>query len=61
VTKADAFLNDGSVTAGGVTATGVNYTGPGTYTLSASQRAVAETLKNALDRYNNNKKGCLNP
>jgi hypothetical protein len=62
VTKADAFLSGGTVTAGGVTATGVTYTGPsGTYTLSASQRAVAETLKNALDKYNNNKKGCLNP
>jgi hypothetical protein len=62
VTKAEEFLSGGTVTVGGVTATGVNYTGPsGTYTLSASQRAVAETLKNALDRYNNNKKGCLNP
>jgi hypothetical protein len=62
VTKAVAFLSGGTVTVGGVTATGVTYTGPsGTYTLSASQRAVAETLKNALDRYNNNKKGCLNP
>ena len=62
VTKAAAFLSGGTVTAGGVTATGVTYTGPsGTSTLSASQRAVAETLKDALDRYNNNKKGCLNP
>jgi hypothetical protein len=61
VTKAGAFLSGGTVTAGGVTATGITYTGPGTYTLSASQRAVAETLKDALDKYNNNKKGCLNP
>jgi hypothetical protein len=61
VNKADAFLSGGTVTAGGRTATGVNYTGPsGTYTLSANQRAVAETLKNALDKYNNNK-ACQNP
>jgi hypothetical protein len=62
VNKANSFLSGGTVTAGGQTATGLNYTGPsGTYTLSASQRAVAETLKNALDRYNNNKKDCQNP
>jgi Prealbumin-like fold domain len=62
VNKANSFLSGGTVTAGGQTATGVNYTGPsGTYTLSAAQRAVAETLKNALDRYNNSKKDCQNP
>lgn len=62
VNKANSFLSGGTVTAGGQTATGVNYTGPsGTYTLTAAQRAVAETLKNALDRYNNNKKDCQNP
>jgi Prealbumin-like fold domain len=62
VNKADSFLSSGLVMAGGVTATGVNYTGPSvTYTLSASQRAVAETLKNALDKYNSNNKSCQNP
>ena len=62
VNKANSFLSAGTVTAGGRTATGINYTGPsGTYTLSAAQRAVAETLKNALDLYNGNKKDCQNP
>lgn len=61
IDKADAFLSGGTVTAGGVTATGVTYTGPGTYTLTSAQRSVALTLALALDKYNNNKKGCSNP
>jgi Prealbumin-like fold domain len=62
VGKADSFLTGGTVTAGGVTATGIDYTGPsGTYDLSGSQRAVATTLADALDKYNNDKKGCANP
>ena len=59
--KANTFLSGGSVTAGGVTASGVTYTGPGSYTLTAAQRAVAITLADALDKYNNNKKPCTNP
>jgi hypothetical protein len=61
VAKADSFLSGGTVTVGGKTASGVNYTGPsGTYTLNATQRAIATSLANALDKYNNNK-GCTNP
>ena len=61
VDKANSFLSGGTVTAGGVTATGVTYTGPGSYTLTTAQRKVATTLAEALDAYNNNKKGCKNP
>lgn len=61
VNKANTFLSGGTVTVNGVTATGPVYTGPGTYTLNASQRFVALALKDALDAYNNNKKGCTNP
>ena len=61
VSKADAFLSGGMVTVGGVTVTGVTYTGPGNYTLTTAQRTVAVALADALDAYNNNKKGCKNP
>ncbi len=51
VANADALLK-GQVVSG---VTGINYTGPsGKYTLTASQRALAISLKTALDRYNNN-------
>jgi large repetitive protein len=62
VTKADSFLSGGTVTVGGITVTGIVYTGPsGTYSLTSAQRAVAEMLKNALDKYNNGAKSCTNP
>ena len=61
VAKANTFLSGGTVTVGGVTTSGVVYAGPaGTYALSATQRTVALTLKDALDRYNNGKP-CVNP
>jgi hypothetical protein len=44
ITAADAFLIS------------VSYNGPGTYTLTAAQRATAISLKTTLDNYNNN--GC---
>ena len=51
VGKADTFLS-GQVVDG---VTGINYTGPsGNYTLTAAQRTLAISLKNALDKYNNN-------
>ena len=51
IAKADAFLS-GQVVDG---VTGINYIGPsGTYTLTAAQRALAVSLKTALDQYNNN-------
>jgi hypothetical protein len=51
IAKADAFLS-GQVVDG---VTGINYVGPsGTYTLTSAQRALAVSLKTALDRYNNN-------
>ncbi len=52
VTKADAFLS-GQVVDG---VTGINYVGPaGNYSsLTAAQRNLAISLKNALDKYNNN-------
>ncbi|HZM20365.1 MAG TPA: hypothetical protein VFC02_01410, partial [Anaerolineales bacterium] len=51
VADADAFLKGQTVN--GVP--GINYVGPtGTYTLSAAQRALAISLKTALDKYNNN-------
>jgi hypothetical protein len=50
IAKADAFLSGQTVD--GVP--GINYTGPGvTYVLSAAQRALAISLKTALDTYNN--------
>ena len=50
ITKADNFLKGQTVD--GVS--GVTYTGPtGSYSLTAAQRALAITLKNALDKYNN--------
>jgi hypothetical protein len=61
VNKATSFLKSGTVTVGGKTAAGVNYVGPsGTYTLSATQRAIAVALASALDAYNQNK-SCSNP
>ena len=51
VADADAFLKGLSVN--GVP--GINYIGPsGSYTLSAAQRALAVSLKNKFDSYNNN-------
>jgi Prealbumin-like fold domain len=62
VNKANTFLSGGTVTVSGKTAAGVNYVGPsGTYTLSATQRAIAVALSNALNNYNNNSKSCTNP
>jgi Prealbumin-like fold domain len=62
VNKANTFLKGGTVTVSGKTAAGVNYVGPsGTYTLSATQRAIAVALSNALNSYNNNSKSCSNP
>src|ERR687887_642546 len=62
VNKATSFLNGGTVTVNGKTAAGVNYVGPsGTYTLNATQRAIAVALSGALDAYNNNSKSCTNP
>jgi len=49
VSRADSFLKAGTVD--GVT--GINYTGPGSYSISAAQRAEAIKLKNPLDAYNN--------
>ena len=61
VTKATTFLKGGTVTVKGKTAAGVNYVGPsGTYTLNATQRAIAVDLSNALNNYNNNTKTCTN-
>jgi hypothetical protein len=61
VDKATSFLKGGTVTVGGNTAAGVNYVGPsGTYTLTATQRAIAVALAAALDAYNQNK-SCVNP
>jgi Prealbumin-like fold domain len=60
VNKATSFLKGGTVTVGGKTAAGVNYVGPsGTYTLTATQRAIAVALASALDAYNQNK-SCSN-
>src|SRR5207253_9110858 len=62
VNKATSFLKGGTVTVSGTTATGVNYIGPsGTYTLTATQRAIAVALSSALDAYNNNAKSSNNP
>src|ERR671935_5352 len=62
VNKATSFLKGGTVTVSGKTAAGVNYVGPsGTYTLNATQRAIAVALSGALDAYNNNSKSCTNP
>jgi Prealbumin-like fold domain len=62
VNKADTFLSGGTVTVNGITTAGITYTGPsGTYNLTANQRAVAESLKNALEKYNNGAKSCTNP
>jgi hypothetical protein len=62
VNKANTFLKGGTVTVKGKTAAGVNYIGPtGTYTLNATQRAIAVALSNALNAYNNNSKTCSNP
>jgi hypothetical protein len=61
VNKATTFLKGGTVTVKGKTAAGVNYVGPsGTYTLNATQRAIAVALSGALDAYNNSK-SCSNP
>jgi hypothetical protein len=61
VNKATTFLKGGTVTVSGKTAAGVNYVGPsGTYTLNATQRAIAVALSGALDAYNNGK-SCTNP
>jgi Prealbumin-like fold domain len=61
VNKATTFLSGGTVTVKGKTAAGVNYIGPsGTYTLNATQRAIAVALSNALNAYNNNTKSCTN-
>ena len=55
IAKADAFL--AGQTVDGVP--GINYTGPnGKYTLTSAQRSLAISLKNALDKYNNNG-GCV--
>jgi uncharacterized repeat protein (TIGR01451 family) len=58
IAKADAFLKNPpltSVTFGGYTANSINYIGPtGNYNLSTAQRNLAISLKNALDKYNNN-------
>ena len=58
IAKADAFLTNPpltSVTFGSYTANSINYTGPtGTYTLTTAQRNLAISLKDALDKYNNN-------
>ena len=62
VNKATTFLKGGTVTVSGKTAAGVNYVGPsGTYTLNATQRAIAVALSNALNAYNSNSKSCTNP
>jgi hypothetical protein len=62
VNKATTFLKGGTVTVSGKTAAGVSYVGPsGTYTLNATQRAIAVALSGALDAYNNNGKSCTNP
>ncbi|HXQ36574.1 MAG TPA: hypothetical protein VN843_21355, partial [Anaerolineales bacterium] len=51
ITKANNFLK--SMVVDGVT--GINYVGPtGNYTLSAAQRTLTISLKDALDKYNNN-------
>ncbi len=51
IAQADAFLSGQTVN--GVP--GINYIGPsGTYTLTSAQRALAISLKTALDLYNNN-------
>lgn len=51
IANADSFLSGGVVD--GVT--GINYNGPSaTYTLTTAQRNLAISLKNALDKYNNN-------
>jgi Prealbumin-like fold domain len=61
VNKANSFLKGGTVTVSGKTAAGVNYVGPsGTYTLNATQRAIAVALSNALNSYNNGT-SCPNP
>jgi hypothetical protein len=42
--------------------TTVGYAGPnGSYSLTREQRALAVKLAGALDAYNNDKKGCVNP
>jgi hypothetical protein len=62
VTNAETFLSGGTVTVDGVTTAGIVYTGPsGTYSLTSAQRTVAESLKNALDKYNSGAKSCANP
>jgi hypothetical protein len=62
VNKATSFLKGGTVTVSGNTAAGVNYVGPsGTYTLNSTRRAIAVSLSNALNNYNNNGKSCTNP
>jgi len=58
ISKADTFLTKPpttTVTFGSNSAPSINYTGPtGTYNLTTAQRNLAVSLKDALDKYNNN-------
>ena len=58
ISKADTFLTKPpttTVTFGSNSAPSINYTGPtGTYSLTTAQRNLAVSLKDALDRFNNN-------